>query len=104
MRAWGRGIFRGSWIALVASLACDSQQQHQQTSPPKPLGGFCSANKDCASGSCVIRTPQWAFCSQPCQTDADCGPKSLVDISYACGVLPDGSRACVPDCMGGNFA
>src|SRR5688572_22078320 len=92
----------GLWLLLGACEASDEQGTASppppQTQEPRELGRACDVDEDCASGTCLtimgLGGPS-ALCTQPCETDDDCG-----DLAPVCGVGPDGSPVCAFACDG----
>jgi hypothetical protein len=95
----------GLALTLVATMVACSGGKPQPALPLHTLGIGCAANAECASGLCLSRPPSYAFCSAVCQTNADCGGAPPGE-TFACGILPDRSRACVYGCprSGARFA
>jgi len=79
-------------IALLA--ACTSNKP----APKGAYGELCAGAEDCAAGLFCASVSDSKFCTVTCATNGDCpvGPNGAY---LECGVLADGSKACLPGCF-----
>lgn len=66
------------------------------------IGDRCQANDQCVEGGCAAGDGGWAFCTQSCTTDADCGTNRF-GFSNHCVLNMDGQNRCFPGCDTSSF-
>ena len=86
-----RGAAWASIALLALGAACSGSKP-----PPSKAAIFdpCTADEECASGLFCASSPEGRHCTLACATTADCPDEYYLE----CGVLADGTRACLPGC------
>ena len=90
---------------IVGAFSCGSSNS-PTTNTKHTLGASCQTTADCAPTEFCTDignqlSEDW-ICSKTCNSNDGCQGSYYFDL--VCGILADGSRGCIPDCVGRGVA